>query len=70
MSPLPPLECLRFFEAAARQRSFARAARELKVTPAAVAYRVKLLEGTVKLRYSGPIRPQDIGNAVRSSPII
>ena len=26
--------------------------------------------GTVKLRYSGPIRPQDIGNAVRSSPII
>ena len=27
-------------------------------------------EGTVKLRHSGPIRPQDIGNAVRSSPII
>ena len=25
---------------------------------------------TVKLRHSGPIRPQDIGNAVRSSPII
>ena len=44
LSLLPPLECLRFFEAAARQRSFARAARELKVTPAAVAYRVKLLE--------------------------
>ena len=26
--------------------------------------------GTVKLRHSGPIRPQDVGNAVRSSPII
>ena len=23
-----------------------------------------------KLRHSGPIRPQDVGNAVRSSPII
>ena len=26
--------------------------------------------GTVKLRHSGPIRPQNVGNAVRSSPII
>ena len=41
---LPPLESLRFFEAAARQQSFARAAGELGVTPAAVAHRVRMLE--------------------------
>ncbi len=41
---LPPLESLRFFEAAARQQGFARAAEELGVTPAAVAHRVRLLE--------------------------
>ena len=44
MSSLPPLECLRFFEVAARRESFVRAARELDVTSAAVAYRVKMLE--------------------------
>lgn len=44
MSPLPPLDCLRFFDAAARHQSFARAADELGVTPAAVAYRVRVLE--------------------------
>lgn len=41
---LPPLECLRFFEAAARHESFAKAATELFVTPAAVAHRIKRLE--------------------------
>ena len=41
---LPPLDSLRFFEAAARHRSFARAAAELGVTPAAVAHRVRMLE--------------------------
>ena len=41
---LPPLESLRFFEAAARHQSFARAAAEIGVTPAAVAYRVRMLE--------------------------
>ena len=35
---LPPLESLRFFEAAARHQSFVGAAEELGVTPAAVAY--------------------------------
>ncbi len=44
MTDLPPLECLRFFEAAARRESFPRAADELHVTSAAVAYRVKVLE--------------------------
>jgi len=42
--PIPPLNALRFFEAAARHGSFARAADELSVTPAAVSRQVKLLE--------------------------
>jgi len=41
---LPPLNALRFFESAARHRSFARAAEELHVTPAAVSQQIKLLE--------------------------
>lgn len=44
MPSLPPLGCLHFFEAAARRENFVQAARELDVTPAAVAYRVKMLE--------------------------
>ena len=41
---LPPLECLRFFEAAGRRESFTKAAEELHVTSAAVAHRIKVLE--------------------------
>lgn len=41
---LPPLNALRFFEAAARHHSFVRAAEELHVTPAAVSQQIKLLE--------------------------
>lgn len=41
---LPPFLALRAFEAAARHQSFARAAEELCVTPAAVAAQVKSLE--------------------------
>ncbi|MCU7374170.1 LysR substrate-binding domain-containing protein [Paucibacter sp. O1-1] len=41
---LPPFLALRAFEAAARHQSFARAAEELCVTPAAVAAQVKALE--------------------------
>lgn len=44
MTDLPPLEALRFFEAAARHGSFAAAARELGVSAAAISYRVKALE--------------------------
>ena len=47
MVTLPPLDCLRFFEVAARYQSFVRAADELNVTPAAVAYRVKVLEDSL-----------------------
>lgn len=41
---LPPLTALRAFEAAARHMSFARAAEELFVTPAALSYQIKQLE--------------------------
>ena len=41
---LPPLNALRSFEAAARHLSFAKAAGELHVTPAAISHQVKVLE--------------------------
>ena len=44
---LPPLDALRFFEAAARRGSFSAAGRELSVTSAAVAHRVKTLESSL-----------------------
>ncbi len=44
MIPLPPLDCLRFFEAAARHQSFALAADELGVSAAAVGHRIRTLE--------------------------
>ena len=44
MSPLPPLECLTFFGAAARHESFARAAAELGATPGVVVHRIRILE--------------------------
>ena len=44
MPRLPPLECLRFFEVAARRESFAKAAEELHVSASAVAHRIKVLE--------------------------
>ncbi len=43
-SRLPPLTALRAFEAAARHLSFARAAEELNVTPAALSFQIKSLE--------------------------
>ena len=48
MYRLPPLDCLRFFDSAARHQSFVRAAEELGVTPAAVAYRMRMLEDHVR----------------------
>ena len=44
VDPLPPLDCLRFFEAAARHQGFVPAAEELGVTAAAVAHRIRTLE--------------------------
>jgi LysR family glycine cleavage system transcriptional activator len=44
---LPPLTQLRAFEAAARHRSFKRAAQELSVTPAAISHQVRELEAGI-----------------------
>ncbi len=44
MRRLPPLNSLRAFEAAARWLSFANAAEELFVTPAAVSQQIRQLE--------------------------
>ncbi|MEM8731264.1 MAG: transcriptional regulator GcvA [Pseudomonadota bacterium] len=41
---LPPLTALRAFDAAARHMSFARAAEEIGVTPAALSFQIKSLE--------------------------
>jgi LysR family glycine cleavage system transcriptional activator len=46
MNPLP-LNALRVFEAAARHLSFAKAAEELNVTPAAVSHQIKALEARI-----------------------
>jgi LysR family transcriptional regulator, glycine cleavage system transcriptional activator len=48
--PLPPLNALRAFEAAARHLSFSRAAEELHVTPAAVSHQIKQLEEHLTIR--------------------
>ena len=44
MDRLPPLTALRAFDAAARHMSFAEAAKELNVTPAALSFQIKSLE--------------------------
>lgn len=44
MRKLPPLSCLRAFEAAARHLSFKHAADELGVTPTAISHQIRLLE--------------------------
>ena len=47
---LPPLNMLRAFEAAARLRSFKRAAEELSVTPTAISHQIRALEAQLGLR--------------------
>ncbi len=47
---LPPLGALRAFDAASRHRSFARAAEELNVTPAAISHQIKQLEHWLGLK--------------------
>lgn len=47
---LPPLGTLRAFEAAARLRSFKRAAHELSVTPTAISHQIRALEDYLGLR--------------------
>ncbi len=66
---LPPLTALRAFEAAARHMSFAKAAEELFVTPAALSYQIKQLEehlGTqVFHRLNRAVELTDAGRALR-----
>jgi LysR family transcriptional regulator, glycine cleavage system transcriptional activator len=47
---LPPLNAVKAFEAAARSKSFTRAAEELHVTPGAVSQQVKALEAALGLK--------------------
>ena len=48
-APLPPLNALRAFEAIARHLSFAKAAEELHVTPAALSHQMRALEDQLGL---------------------
>jgi LysR family glycine cleavage system transcriptional activator len=50
MRRLPPMSCLRAFEAAARHRSFKQAAAELAVTPTAISHQVRALEEYLGVR--------------------
>ena len=47
---LPALSSLRAFEAAARLKSFSKAADELSVTPAAISHQIRALEADLGVR--------------------
>lgn len=68
---LPSLTSLRTFEAAARNLSFARAADELFVTPAAVGFQIKQLEeelgGTLFIRKHRAIELTDKGQLLQKN---
>ena len=68
---MPPLTALRAFEAAARHESFAKAADELAVTPAAVSHQVKALEqwlgADLFKRQAQGLHLTEIGRAMRPS---
>lgn len=61
----PPLSALRAFEAAARFRSFSRAAQELNVTTSAISHQIRSLEAWLNtqlfLRNSRPLRLTEAG---------
>jgi LysR family glycine cleavage system transcriptional activator len=64
---LPPLNALRAFEAIARQLSFAKAAEELHVTPAALSHQIRGLEeevGALFHRRSRAIELTDAGRLI------
>ncbi|PWV63140.1 transcriptional regulator GcvA [Plasticicumulans acidivorans] len=64
---LPPLNAVRAFEAAARHQSFALAAEELSVTPAAISQQVRLLEARLDIalfqRLNNGLRLTEAGRA-------
>lgn len=47
---LPPLNALKAFEATARHMSFSKAAVELNLTPSALSYQVRMLEGFLSVK--------------------
>ncbi len=65
---LPPLTSLRAFDAAARHMSFAAAAEELSVTPAALSFQIKSLEehlgAPVFRRLNRAVELTDLGRAL------
>lgn len=65
----PPLTALRAFEAAARHMSFAKAADELAVTPAALSFQIKTLEerlgAPLFLRLNRAVELTDAGRALK-----
>lgn len=65
---LPPLTALRAFEAAARHMSFANAAAELHVTPAALSFQIKSLEAhlgaPVFIRLNRKVELTEVGMAL------
>ena len=67
---LPPLTALRAFEAAARHMSFAQAAAELHVTPAALSFQIKSLEehlgALVFHRLNRKVELTDVGHTLVS----
>jgi len=63
---LPPLNALRAFEAAARQRSFARAAEELHVTPAAISQQIRQLEDSLGMRLFRRGRTLELSDAANA----
>lgn len=68
MLSLPPLNALKYFEAAARTGSYVKAAAELSVTPAAVSQQVRLLETFYRrklfTRFNNRIVLSDAGQAI------
>lgn len=68
---MPPLNTLRSFEAAARYESFAKAADELGVTPAAISHQVKALEqwlgSQLFVRHAQGLHLTDAGRAALPS---
>ena len=67
-APLPPLNALRAFEAIARHLSFAKAAGELHVTPAALSHQIRALEEQLGLslfhRRTRAIELTDVGRLI------
>ena len=70
VSDLPPLTAVKAFEAAARRKSFTRAAEELGMTQASVSYQIKILEErvgtTLFLRRARGVELTDIGQRFAS----